>query len=90
MKGVVIHLMSVDKSTIIRTVILFISLVNAVLQMLGIQTLPIDNELVTEAVSVALLLYSAVSSWWHNNSMTKEAIQADEYLKQLKEDKHNG
>lgn len=79
--------MSVDKATIIRTVILFISLLNVVLQMFGVKTIPIDNELVTEVVSVGFLLYSAVSSWWHNNSVTKEAIQADEYLKQLKEEK---
>lgn len=82
--------MSIDKSTIIRTIILFVSLINVVLQMFGVKTLPIDNELVTETVSVGFLLYSAISSWWHNNSMTKEAIQADEYLKQLKEDKNNG
>lgn len=79
--------MSVDKTTIIRTVILFLSLLNVVLQMFGVKTIPIDNELVTEVVSVGFLLYSAVSSWWHNNSVTKEAIQADEYLKQLKEEK---
>lgn len=79
--------MSVDKATIIRTVILFMSLLNVVLQMFGVKTIPIDNELVTEVVSVGFLLYSAVSSWWHNNSVTKEAIQADEYLKQLKEEK---
>lgn len=79
--------MSVDKTTIIRTIILFLSLLNVVLQMFGVKTIPIDNELVTEVVSVGFLLYSAVSSWWHNNSVTKEAIQADEYLKQLKEEK---
>lgn len=79
--------MSVDKATIIRTIILFLSLLNVVLQMFGVKTIPIDNELVTEVVSVGFLLYSAVSSWWHNNSVTKEAIQADEYLKQLKEEK---
>lgn len=79
--------MSIDKATIIRTIILFLSLLNVVLQMFGVKTIPIDNELVTEVVSVGFLLYSAVSSWWHNNSVTKEAIQADEYLKQLKEEK---
>lgn len=79
--------MSVDKATIIRTIILFLSLLNVVLQMFGVKTIPIDNELVTEVVSVGFLLYSTVSSWWHNNSVTKEAIQADEYLKQLKEEK---
>lgn len=79
--------MNIDKATIIRTIILLVSLVNVVLQMFGVNVIPIDNELVTEVVSVGLLLYSAISSWWHNNSVTKEAIEADEYLKQLKEEK---
>ena len=76
--------MKTDKSTIIRTVILFISLVNAVLQMFGIKAIPIENELVAEAVSVIFLLAGAISSWWYNNSFTEKARAADEYLKELK------
>ncbi|MGN0533072.1 MAG: phage holin [Eubacterium sp.] len=76
--------MKTDKNTIIRTVILFISLVNAVLQMLGIKAIPIENELVSEAVSVIFLLAGAISSWWYNNSFTEKAKAADEYLKELR------
>lgn len=79
--------MKIDKATIIRTVILFISIVNIALGMFGIKLIPIDNELITEAVSVGLLLYGSISSWWHNNSFTKEAIEADKYLKNLKGEK---
>ncbi|MCM1285516.1 MAG: phage holin [Acetobacter sp.] len=77
-------MMKADKTTIIRTIILFVSLINVILQMFGIKTLPIDNELITEAVSVVFLLCSAVSSWWHNNSFTEKACLADDYLKELK------
>lgn len=77
--------MNINKSTIIRTVILFISLLNAVLKMFDVKTLPIDNELVSEAVSVAILIGSVISAWWKNNSFTKPAIKADEYKKSLKE-----
>ena len=76
--------MKTDKNTIIRTVILFISLVNAVLQMFDIKAIPIENELVAEAVSVIFLLVGAISSWWYNNSFTEKARAADEYLKELK------
>ncbi|MCM1115748.1 MAG: phage holin [Clostridium sp.] len=79
--------MKIDKPTIIRTVILFISIVNAVLNMFDIKTLPIDNDMVSEAVSVGILLFSTISSWWHNNSFTEKARLADEYLKNLKEEK---
>lgn len=81
--------MKIDKATIVRTIILFLSLVNVVLQLFGIKALPISNELVNEVVSVGLLFYSAVSSWWHNNSFTTPAKQADEYLKELKNSETN-
>lgn len=77
--------MKVDKQTIIRTVILIIALINAVLQMFGIKTLPIDNELVSDTVSVVLLLAGAISSWWKNNSFSEKARLADKYLKKLQE-----
>lgn len=77
--------MKIDKQTIIRTVILVIALINAILQMFGIKTLPIDNELVNDAVSVIILLAGAISSWWKNNSFSEKARLADEYMKQLKE-----
>lgn len=76
--------MKINKVTVIRTVILFISIINVVLKMFGINAIPIDNELVSEAISVAFLLYASISSWWHNNSFSKAALQADEYMKQLK------
>lgn len=75
--------MKIEYKTIVRTIILIISLVNIVLEIKGVRTLPIDNETVEETVSVLLLLYSAISSWWHNNSFTKNAILADEYKKEL-------
>lgn len=76
--------MKTDKTTIIRTVILFVSLLNIILEMFGVKTLPIDNEMVTDAVSVILLVASTIAAWWKNNSFTKPAVTADEYLKELK------
>lgn len=77
--------MNVSKATIIRTICLVLSITNMVLEMRGHSIIPIDNELVTEAISVIFLIGSAVASWWKNNSFTKEAIDADNYLKTLKE-----
>lgn len=76
--------MNVDKATIARTVILVLALLNIILERFGIKALSIDDELVSEVVSVGFLLYSVITNWWHNNSFTKEAKQADEYLKELK------
>lgn len=76
--------MKIDKTTLIRTVILFISVINIVLELFGIKAIPIEDEMVSEVISVGLLLYSVISAWWHNNSFTREAKQADEYLKELR------
>lgn len=76
--------MKVDKATIARTVILVLALLNVILERFGIKALPIDDELVNQIVSVGFLLYSVITNWWHNNSFTKEAKQADEYMKALK------
>ncbi len=79
--------MKIDKATLVRTIILFFSVLNIILERFGISAIPIEDELVNEVISVGLLVFSTVSSWWKNNSFTKEARQADEYLKELKEEK---
>lgn len=76
--------MKIDKAVVIRTLILFLSVINIVLERHGIKALPIEDELISEIVSDGLLLCGVVSSWWHNNSFTSAAKQADEYLKELK------
>ena len=76
--------MNVSKATIIRTICLVIAIVNIVLEIRGYSILPIDNELVTEAVSIIFLICSAVVSWWKNNSFTENAIVADTVLASLK------
>lgn len=76
--------MKMDKAVIVRTIILFLSVVNIILERHGIKALPIENELICEIVSDGLLLCGVIASWWHNNSFTPAAKQADEYLKELK------
>lgn len=75
--------MKVSKSTIIRTVILFLSLLNAVLEMLGVKTLPVEDETVAQVVSAVILIAGAVCAWWKNNSFSEKAIKADEFMKGL-------
>lgn len=76
--------MKLSKAAIVRTIILFISLLNVVLRIFGVNTLPIDNELIAEAVSVLILVASTLCSWWYNNSFTEKARKADEYMKNLR------
>lgn len=82
-KGVSI-IVKIDKAVIVRTLILFLSVINIVLERHGIKALPIENELISAIVSDGFLLCSVIISWWHNNSFTSAAKQADEYMKELK------
>ena len=76
--------MNVKKETIIRTVILIVALINQGLTVAGINLLPISDEQITEFLSLGLTIVASLWSWWKNNSFTKNAIEADEYLNNLK------
>lgn len=73
-----------DKGLIIRTVVLAYALLNNVLVMSGINALPFAEGEVEAFVSGIFTVAASLWAWWKNNSFTKEAKQADEYLKQLK------
>lgn len=76
--------MSVKKDTIIRTVCLVLALVNQGLTLAGLSPLPIEDEVVTDLLSMIFTVAASVWAWWENNSFTKEAIQADEVMLDLK------
>lgn len=75
---------NINAGTITRTILLGIALVNQVLVALGYNTLPIDNELLTQAISVLFTAGVSVWSWWKNNSFTKAAREADSYKNDIK------
>ena len=74
----------VSTSTIIRTVVLILALVNNCLTMAGYSPLPIEDEQVVELLSLAFTVGASVWAWWKNNSFTKEAIAADDLMHNLK------
>ena len=74
-------------ATIARTVILVVALANQALTMAGKSILPISDEQITEVISLAFTVVSALIAWWKNNSFTQAAITADETMKTLKSKK---
>ena len=72
------------KDTLIRTIVLIVALVNQFLMLKGYSILPIEETEVNELISVAWTVVSALAAWWKNNSFTREAIEADKYLAQLR------
>lgn len=69
--------------TIIRTVVLAVALINQCLLMSGHTVLPVSDAEITEVLSLAFTIGASLWNWWENNSFTKNAIKADEYLAEL-------
>lgn len=75
---------NVSKETIIRTIALILSIVNYILTAKGKNPLPFGETEVYEFISMVAMGAASVWAWWKNNSFTKEAIRADDLLKDLK------
>jgi SPP1 family holin len=76
--------MKIKTETIIRTICLILALANQFLVAFGKRPLPITDEQINVLVSTLITIVIAMWNWWKNNSFTKEAIEADEYLARLK------
>jgi SPP1 family holin len=70
--------------TIVRTVLLVVALVNQALTLCGKSPLPFADEQIADFVSFAITGAASLWAWWKNNSFTKNAIEADKVLAQLK------
>ena len=77
--------MKITKSTIVRTILVLLVLVNFVLEKCGIDVIPADEYTVLMFVETAIEIAVLVVGFWKNNSFTEKAIKADNFLKELKE-----
>ena len=74
----------VKSDTIARTIVLFLALANQVLVIAGKDVLPITEDQVYQIVSLVATIAASAWAWWKNNSFTKNAIEADKVLDNLK------
>ena len=74
-----INLKGITAETITGILILLLALVNATLQMFGINTLPIENDEVTNIVSTVFLIATALWNTWKNRNITT-ASQIAQYI----------
>ncbi len=77
----------ISAATLARTAALALALTNQVLSACGRPVLPIESAAVEQLVTTGLTVAAALIGWWKNNSFTPEAIEADDYLEQLREKK---
>ncbi|MBQ4843829.1 phage holin [Bacillus safensis] len=78
-----------DKGTVIRTVLLFMALINQFLIMVGKPVLPISEDQVTSLVETLYLAFSMVFTlvttlvaWFKNNYVTDKGKKQKEVLQQ--------
>ncbi len=65
-----INLKGVTAEAVTNIFILLVALVNASLQMFGINILPIENEEISGIISTAFLIISALWNTWKNRNIT--------------------
>lgn len=65
-----INLKGINKEAITGIAILLLALINATLQMFGINALPIENEEITNIVSTVFLILTALYNTWKNRNLT--------------------
>jgi len=79
--------MKIEVDTIARTIVLALALLNQILAVMGRGTIDIAESDVYQIASLVATIVSALWAWWKNNSFTKHAILADEYLDKLRSKK---
>jgi SPP1 family holin len=73
-----------DAATITRTILVAIAMLNQILTLMGKVPLDLDETTLYPIVSGIFTVVATVWAWWKNNSFTKEAIRAQEFLEELK------
>lgn len=77
--------MKITKSTIVRTILFLIVILNFVLERCGIDVIATDENAVAMAVEYIIEIAVLAVGFWKNNSFSPNAIIADQFFKELKE-----
>ena len=79
-----INLKGITAETVTGILILLLALVNATLQMFGINALPIENEEITNIVSTVFLIATALWNTWKNRNITTASQVAQNITDSIK------
>ena len=79
-----INLKGITAETVTGILILLLALINATLQMFGINALPIKNEEVTNIVSTVFLIATALWNTWKNRNITTASQVAQNITDSIK------
>ena len=79
-----INLKGVNAETVTGVLILLVALVDAVLQMFGINTLPIENGEISEIVSTVFLIVTALWNTYKNRNISTASQTAQQITDAIK------
>ena len=79
-----INLKGVNAETVTGVLILLVALINAVLQMFGINALPIENEEVSNIVSTIFLIVTVLWNTWENRNISTASQTAQQITDAIK------
>lgn len=78
-----VNVNKIKVATLTRTAVLILALMNQILSATGHSPIPVDDAQLEQLISTGMTVGAAIWAWWENNSFTKEAIAADNYLESL-------
>lgn len=79
-----INLKGVTTEAVTGVLVLLVALINAVLQMFGVNTLPIENGEVSEVVSTIFLIITTLYNVYKNRNISTASQKAQEITNALK------
>ena len=79
-----INLKGINTETVAGVLILLVALINAVLQMFGINALPIENDEVTNIVSTVFLIVTALWNTYKNRNISTASQTAQQITNAIK------
>ena len=77
--------MKITKGVIIRSILLFVVVLNMLLKKFGINPLKIEEGTIIYFAETVIEISVILVSFWKNNSFSENAIRADEFLRELRE-----
>ena len=79
-----INLRGITSETVTGVLILLVALINAILQMLGFNTLPIANDDVSSIVSIVFLIITTLYNTYKNRNISKASQVAQSVCDAIK------
>jgi SPP1 family holin len=85
LKDILGHITEVPAGTWIRLALMLMSFVNRILLTAGVNLLPFTEDEVSAIIADGFIVLTCLYGFWKNESFTGAALEADKYLKDLRE-----